>query len=254
MSRALVVLGTSMALVAATASAQERPLPFGVGERLEYRVSVAKLGTVGTGSMSVEGPVDVRGTSTFALRSEIRARVGPLENTERAESWLDPTRMAALRYRKRARGAFSRNDDQVELYPDERRWTNRRGKTGQSPTAAPLDELSFLYYVRTLPLLSDSVATMDRHYDRMRNPVAVRVVGRDTVHTPAGAFATVVVEMRVKDPTRYGGEGTIRLHLSDDARRLPVRIESSVPVLGAAVLTLETYIAPGAIRLAHEPR
>ena len=69
----------------------------------------------------------------------------------------------------------------------------------------------------------------------------MRVLARDTVRTRAGTFATIVVEMRVRDPQRYGGEGTIRLHLSDDARRIPVRIESSVPVLGATVLTLESF-------------
>jgi len=50
--------------------------------------------------------------------------------------------------------------------------------------------------------------------------------------------------MRVKDPERYGGEGVIRLHLSDDVHRYPIRIESSVPVLGATVLTLESITTP----------
>jgi len=91
-----------------------------------------------------------------------------------------------------------------------------------------------------------------RHYDAARNPIAVRVVGRDTVRTSAGTFSTIVVEMRVKDPRRYGGEGVIRLHLSDDTFRYPVRIESSVPVLGATVLTLESVTRPPR-RLAHQP-
>lgn len=223
---------------AAPVRAQEPALPFGIGERLEYRVSSTKFGAVGEGVMSVDGPEDVRGTPTFVLRSEIRARVGPIRSSERAMSWVDPTRMAALRYQKRTRGILSRGDEQVELWPNEQRW-ERRGKAGQSSTSAPLDELSFIYYVRTLPLTGDSLDRIDRHYDPARNPVGVRVVGRDTITTRAGSFATVIVEMRVKDPERYGGEGTIRLHLSDDAHRYPVRIESSVPMLGATTLTLE---------------
>jgi len=243
----------SVGLVAA-AGAQAAELPFGVGERLQYRVSVGKLGTVGEGVMSVNGPEDVRGTMTVVLRSVIRARVGVIKNTERAASWLDPTRMAALRYQKRTHGLFARGgDEQVEMFPDERRWKNGRGKSGESPTDAPLDELSFIYYVRTLPLTGDSADVVERHYDRDRNPIAVRVIGRDTVRTPAGTFATIIVEMRVKDPERYGGEGIIRLHLSDDARRLPVRIESTVPGFGASVLTLDAYTAPET-RLARDPR
>ena len=52
-----------------------------------------------------------------------------------------------------------------------------------------------------------------------RSDCAPREVGRDTVRTSAGTFPTIVVEMRVKDSRRYGGEGLIRLHLSDDAFR-----------------------------------
>jgi hypothetical protein len=231
--------------VALSSAAQTPELPFDVGERLRYRLQVGKLGTIGEGEMSVSGPVDVRGTETLVLRSEIRAKFGFVKTTDRAESWIDPRRMAALRYQKRTHGAFSKDDDQrVELYPDDQRWEDDHGRQGQSPTTAPLDELSFIYFLRTLPLTSDSVDRVVRHYDPARNPIAVRVMGRDTVRTKAGTFSTIVVEMRVKDPRRYGGEGVIRLYLSDDAYRYPVRIESSVPVLGATVLTLESFTRP----------
>ena len=243
-----------LVLCASAARAQENPLPFAAGERLHYSVSARKLGTIGEGVMSVDGPVDVRGTATLVLRSEVQARVGPIKTTERAESWIDPTRMAALRYQKRTRGMFARGgEEQVELFPEEQRWEGRHGKGGQSPTTAPLDELSFIYYLRTLALTNDTVDTLERHYNAARNPVGVRVVRRDTLSTKAGTFATIMVEMRVKDPERYGGEGVIRLHLSDDAHRYPIRIESSVPVLGAAVLTLES-ITPPPRQLAGQPK
>jgi len=242
------------ALAFGAAHAQTAELPFDVGERLRYRVTVAKLGTVGEGEMSVTGPADVRGTPTLLLRSDIHARIGFFKNTQRAESWVDPTRMATLRFAKRTRGALARDEEQhVELYPDEERWQDDNGNHGQSPTNAPLDELSFIYYLRTLPLANDSVDSVVRHYDPARNPVVVKVTGRDTLRTAAGTFPTVVVEMRVKNPRRVGGDGLIRLHLSDDAFRYPVRIESSVPVLGTTVLTLESYTpAPQHLASRHE--
>ena len=235
----------------APGGAQTPDLPFDVGERLHYRVSLGVLGSVGEGDMSVGGPEDVRGTETLVLRSQVWARVGFVRTTERAESWIDPIRMTALRYQKRTHGAFTRDDEQqVELFPEQRRWEDQRGRHGESPTSTPLDELSFIYYLRTLPLDADTVDSVVRHYDAARNPIAVRVVGRDTVRTSAGTFPAIIVEMRVKDARRYGGEGVIRLHLSDDAFRYPVRIESSVPVLGATVLTLESVTRPPR-RLAH---
>jgi hypothetical protein len=235
-----------------TIQAQAPELPFGAGERLRYRVSAGKLGSIGEGIMSVTGPIDVRGTSTLALRSDVHARVGLVKTSERAESWIDPTRMTALRYAKRTRGPFSRSDHRVELFPESQRWEDQRGRTGESPTTQPLDELSFIYYLRTLPLDSDTADNLVRHYDRERNPIVVRVLGRDTVRTNAGTFATITVEMRVKDPQRYGGEGIIRIDLSADEHRYPVRIRSSVPVLGTTVLTLEAILTP-ARRVAGHP-
>jgi uncharacterized protein DUF3108 len=241
--------GAQQAQLAAATLDARAALPFAVGERLTYRVTVGRLGTVGHGTMTVEGPVDIRGTMTYALRSEVHARIGFLRASDRTESWLDPVRMAALRYRKRERRALSGGDEQVELFPDEQRWQDRDGRGGASPMAA-LDELSFIYFVRTLPLDADSIEAIVRHYDAARNPIRVRVLGTDTLTTPAGTFTTRVVELRVKDPQRYGGEGVIRLYLSDDAQRIPVRIESTVPVLGTTVLTLDTA-TPAPARLAH---
>lgn len=251
--RTTVVAGLLGCAMLARAGAQGTQLPFDVGERLRYRVTLGRLGAVGEGEMSVDGPEAVRGTETLVLRSQVSARVGFVKTTERAQSWIDPTRMTALRYLKRTQRALTRDDEQhVELFPEQRRWEDQRGHSGESPTNAPLDELSFIYYLRTLPLDADTTDTVVRHYDAARNPITVRVLGRDTVRTSAGTFPSIVVEMRVKDPRRYGGEGVIRLHLSDDAFRYPVRIESSIPVLGATVLTLESVTRPPR-HLARQP-
>jgi len=69
-------------------------------------------------------------------------------------------------------------------------------------------------------------------------------LAREVTDTKAGKFATLKVEMRVRDPRHYRGEGSIILNLTDDARRIPVRIESTVPVYGKTVLTLETLSPP----------
>jgi len=106
-------------------------------------------------------------------------------------------------------------------------------------TAEPLDELSFVFFLRTLPLAPGDTYSFDRHYDPARNPVRVRVVGRGPLRVPAGEFRAVEVEMRVRDRTRYGGEGVIRIHFTDDARHLPLRLESQIPVAGRMVLALD---------------
>jgi len=167
--------------------------------------------------------------------------VGPVKAEDRTASWLDPHRMAALRFSKRERHPLSKHDERIELFPDERRWEGADGEHGASSTDAPLDELSFMYYLRTLPLEVNTTYRVERHFDAARNPTVLRVVGREPVRTADGTWRTLLVEMRVRDPRRYRGDGVIWLNVSDDACRLPVRIQSAMPVVGRAVLTLESY-------------
>ena len=212
--------------------------PFYVGERLEYRVRLSGVGMTGKGAMWIDGPEVVRGVETYVLHFGFKARMGPVHVADATKSWLDPRRMASLRFVKSERHPFSSGDQDVSMYPAERMWTSADGEGGESITDAPLDELSFIYFLRTVPLAPDSVYRFNRHFDAARNPTTVRVIGRDSLTVDAGTFAVVLVEMRVKDPERYRGEGVIRIHFTDDARRLPVRIESTIPRAGTAIMTL----------------
>ena len=221
----------------------ELALPFAVGDTLRYSARVSKVGRVGRAMMWVDGPSEIRGTAAWVLRFRFSARVGPVKAEDRTESWIDARTMATLRFHKHERHPLSRHDEQVELFPAEHRWQADDGETGESASPAPLDELSFMYFIRTLPLVADTTFVFDRHYDAARNPTIVKVLGRETVTTGEGEFQTVRLEMRVRDPRRYRGEGVIRINLTDDARRLPVRIESAMPVIGTAVLTLDSHVS-----------
>ena len=245
----LVVVAVASGATSAGGQLPE-PLPFGVGERLTYRARAARMGVTGRGSMWIEGPVTVRGRRVYLLRFDFRAGLGPIKAVDETESWLDPVAMMSLRFHKHERHPLSKYTERVELFPDERRWQAEDGRAGASPTAAPLDELSFMYFIRTLPLAPDSTYRFDRHFEAGRNPASVRVVRRETVATGAGEFPTILVELRVKDPRRYRGEGVIKINFTDDTRRLPVRIESTMPIVGNAVLVLESYSAPASEMIA----
>lgn len=230
-----------LSCAAAPARAQsERELPFQPGERLTFR-GRAGGGVSAKATMSVDGPTVLRGVATWVLRSTIDARIGPLRGSDRSSSWLDPVTLSALRYSARERRPFGGREEEVEIDRPERRWIGATGDGGVLATDAPLDELSFLYFVRTLALTSDTTLTIPRHFDAARNPVLLRMVGRESVTVPAGRFRALVVEMRVRDRRHYEGTGVIRLHLSDDRCRLLLRIESQVPGQGLATLSLASY-------------
>jgi Protein of unknown function (DUF3108) len=225
------------AIVAPAVTSVQRP--FAPGERLQYAVRLSAVGLRGHGAMWIDGPETVRGIETWVLHFGFKARLGPVKVSDTTESWLDPRRMASLRFVKRERHPLSSHDEDVALFPEVKRWSAADGSSGDAITAAPLDELSFIYLLRTVPLAMDSTYRFDRHFDAARNPTTVRVLCRENVTVGAGTFAALLVEMRVHDPAHYRGEGVIRIHFTDDERRLPVRIESTIPVAGTALLTLE---------------
>lgn len=213
-------------------------MPFAPGEELSYRAISSRFGAFGTGTMSILGEETIRGMSTYRLRFDFEGRVGPFRVSDQTRSWLVANRMLSVRYQKRERSPLGSRSEQVEIYPDEREWRAPGGLGGETPTSAPLDELSFLYFIRTLPLRNGESHAVHRHFDAARNPVHIRVLRREVTRVPAGEFRTVVVEMRVKDTKVFGGDGTLRLYLTDDDRRIPVLIESSAPWVGGTRLEL----------------
>ena len=225
--------------------------PFAPGEELVFGVRSSRFGQIGEAYMRVAGPDTLRGREAYVLSFDFSAKVLLFRVSDRTRSWFDPGTASSLRYTKRERSPLSDRDEEVEIYPDERRWVED-GVAGELLTPSPLDELSFLYYVRMLPLLDGDVYRLERHFDARRNPVTIAVAGRESrreaVGTPIeGTYELIVVDMQVPDGRQDGGTTRIRLYVTDDAAHVPVRLETAMPFGGTMVLELKA-------RLVHAPR
>jgi hypothetical protein len=232
----------------AVPAAGQTALPFAPGEESVFRAS-GFLGGLGTATLRVDGATE-DGAAAYLLTFAFRGRFGPARLEDHTRSWVEPQGFRALRYAKRERSPLTRKDVDVRFDADGGRWTSAQGTGGALTTREPLDELSFLFYLRTIPLEDGARFTVRRHYDAARNPVDVRVMGRERLRVQAGEFATVSVEIRVRDPDRYrssDGTGVIRIWMTDDARRIPVRIESRAPVIGRVVMQLVSHVPGGAV-------
>ncbi len=247
------MLACLFALAAFELRAQAAPVaplasapPFPLGEALEYEVHVAVGGTVGKGQMRIEGPVVEAGVRAWKLVFDMEAGRGPVRAIDRTVSWLDPERFAALRFEKTERHPLSRSEEHVVMDLGAGVWYERAapGERHRLGSPAPLDELSFIYFLRTLPLTKDTTFAVNRHFDAARNPTVIRIAGTEVVATPIGIFRTRVVEMEVRDPKRYRGTGRIRFNLDVEGCHVPVRIRSTMPLLGATTLTLTGWVAP----------
>jgi hypothetical protein len=196
--------------------------------------------------MAVTGPEYIRGVETMLVSMDTRMGVLFMKGSDANRSWIDPRRMASLRFEKHQRRPFSSMDDSVQIFPDLRSWSGSgtHVDSGATVGGAPLDELSFIYFLRTVSLTPDSIYAFDRHYDKRRVPSTVRFVKREVLRTPAGEFNTTELEVIVKDGVNWKDEWAVRIWISDDRCRLPVRMESAVPVFGSGVMTLESAVTP----------
>jgi len=235
--------------IAAAQSAQRPPFP--LGEALKYSVHVTVGGTVGEGQMRVEGPVTDGERLTWRLVFEMQAGRGPIRAMDRTVSWLDPERFAITRFEKTERHPLSRSSERVVVNQARAAWYDAEAREQPRETdwqnlgsELPLDELSFLYFLRTIPLSRDTTFQVSRHFDAARNPTTIRVMGEELVETPVGIFRTRIVEMDVRDPKRYRGVGTIRLNIDLDDCHVPVRIVSRMPLLGTTTLLLIGWVSP----------
>jgi hypothetical protein len=224
-------------LVSPIAPAERRDLPFAPGEVLIYDARVSVFGRVGEATLRVDSSCRIRDRSALRLSFDVNGGPSFLRVEDETRSWIDATTLATLRYEKREQSPLGSHEESVTVAAEGQRWRDVSGRTFETGSAVPIDELSLLYFIRTLPLRTGDTDLGAGHFDARRNPVELRVRGRSEVEVPAGRFSVIDVELKVRDPRRYPGTGVIRIQLTDDERRVPVRIRTSLP--GSTPVTLE---------------
>lgn len=237
-------------------AAAPQDLPFRAGEEARYRVSVSlgpsPLQPVGSARLAVEGREKVEGREAFRVVREMEARI-PLVYSmdDRQSSWFVTDPFRTLRFEEHLRQGEHRRHRRYRLDHEEGRYTRwdraedggwrRVGEAGGEPMPPDaMDEVAFLYFVRTLPLAVGDVRRFERMFEADDNPVVLEVLRRETVRVPAGTFETVVVRPVIRAEGLFSRGGRAEVHLTDDRRRLIVRIESRTKV-GKVDLSLEEY-------------
>jgi hypothetical protein len=216
------------------------PVPFGPGERAEYQVRLGPV-AVGEGHMEVHGVERVRGFPTYRLSMGINGGVPLARVNNLYQSWLDVESLASRRFIQSQREVRFRRFRHFEFYPEERRWERADvEEEGDLPTDLPLDDIAFVYYVRSLPLEVGETYTLDRYFQEDGNPVIIEVLRRDRVTVPAGTFNTIVVRPVIRTRGLFSEGGEAEIHFSDDPRRLMVQLRSRIPVVGSISLHLRS--------------
>lgn len=211
-------------------------VPFGAGEKFTFDVRFGNL-KVGTSQMEVRGPEMVRGREAWHTTLWIRGGTFFYKVNDVFESWFDTETLSSLRFVKQQEEGSREGTKYYEIYPERGTYTERKddGQEEHRSVAQPLDDGSFLYYARTLPLRAGETYSVNRYFIPDRNPVRIRVLRRERVTVPAGTFNAVVVRPIIKTKGIFSEDGRAELWLSDDSTRM--------------ILQLRTRLAFGSLNL-----
>ena len=201
-------------------------LPFRSGEYHEYDLKFGVI-TVGSGSLSVSGPDTLRGREVLRLRYEINGGIPFFRVHDVMESSFDVSTMSSLRFTQDLNEGPKHYNRHYDFYPDEL-IVLERGKPRAATVAAPLDDASFIFFVRTLPLEVGQTMNFSRYFRPNANPVTIEVLRRETITVPAGTFKTIVVKPTIRTSGIFSEGGQAELWFSDNAAHTLIQMKAKL--------------------------
>lgn len=227
-------------------------LPFCAGERLTYDLRWAAV-SAGSASIEVLPEEDLDGQP--ALHFRMRARTNGFVDVfykvrDNVDAYTDTGLNHSLLYLKKQREGSYKRDITVRFFWDAMQAQYSNVLNGpKEPIGVyhgTFDPLSVFYAFRVMPL-KVGTSVLRPVTDGVKCVLGrATVVDRETVEVPAGTFDCFVVEPELE---HIGGvfekskDAALRIWVTADARRIPVRISSKV-VVGSFHALLNTIESP----------
>jgi Protein of unknown function (DUF3108) len=239
--------------VASTASAQveaaadpsggsrRAKVPFGVGERMEFEVRFGRL-KVGNAHMEVVALEALRGRTAWHTAFWVQGGNFLYRVNDVYESWIDAETLSSLRFVQELEEGGKNTTRKFEIYPERAVFiqTNKKDPKEEKSVPNPLDDGSFLYFIRTIPLVVGQTYDFDRYFRPDRNPVRIKVLRKERITVPAGKFDAIVIQPVIKTKGIFSENGHAEIWLSDDDRHIILQLKSRLS-FGSLNLFLKRY-------------
>jgi hypothetical protein len=248
MIRAFVValLVTSTSLVAAPVQqGRERPVPFRVGEKLTFDVSWSSYLTAGTVSIAVQEKRPSFNSLAYYIVAEARPTtlLSKLYTLYyKMDTLLDAYTLLPQRGSlyseegRRHRYTITQFDHAARRASFERR-TETSWKSDFQVSPVVQDALSALYVIRAVTLKAGDRMTMPISDNGGTFRAQLSVAGTERVKAPIGEMNAWKVSATVSDEANRQVGRPMTFWISDDARRLPVKVQLDLAV-GSFVVAL----------------
>jgi hypothetical protein len=217
---------------------------FPVGERLSFS---AKYGifSVGNAVMEVVGLDTVRNTETVHIRFRISGGALWYHLDQTIESWVGRHDFRSRRFSSIQDEGDKHRERRYEIFPDSGFYREEGRDTTFATVPEPLDDASFLYWVRTVPLEVGKRYEYARYFRPDRNPVIIEVVKRERVSVAGKKWRAIVVSPKIPQGRGiFAEKSETHIWLSDDPQRLVLAIQSKFS-FGQVTLKLKDYVVPG---------
>jgi hypothetical protein len=235
--KCIAAIVLAFAAVATPGAPVERSVPFAAGETLRYDVSWASFLTAGTVSTTVREKrpsfnsiayyivAEGRPTALLAKLYAVYYKIDTLLDSftllpQRGSVYSEE----GLRHRFKVT-QFDRGANKV-------RFAHTSETTVTSDLGVPAltqDALSAIYVLRTMTLRAGGRVTMPVTDDGVNYQVRFDAGAAEKVRTPIGEFSAVKVSLSVFDNRNQPVGRNVAIWISEDARRLPVKLTADLP-------------------------
>lgn len=109
------------------------------------------------------------------------------------------------------------------------------------------DGISAFYYVRTQSFAGmkpGDVMKLQNFYNDKTYPLDVKYLGKETIEVPAGEFSCIKVQPYFIEGGLFKSEGDITVWLTDDDRKMPIKVSSKI-IIGSVDVDLTEYSGVG---------
>jgi Protein of unknown function (DUF3108) len=216
-------------------------VPFGPGERMEYDVKFGAL-RVGSAHMEVVGLDNLRGRGAWHTAFWVQGGNFLYRVNDVYESWMDAETLSSLRFVQNLEEGGKEIERRFEIYPERAIFiqTSKKPPKEEKSVSLPLDDGSFLYFLRTIPLVVGQTYSFDRYFRPDRNPVRITVLRKERITVPAGTFDAIVLQPMIKTKGIFSENGHAEVWVSDDDKRIMLQLKSKLS-FGSLNLYLKSY-------------
>lgn len=216
---------------------------YSIGERLVFDVGYSFI-TAGEAVFEITPHDSVRGRESHRVMFTVRTLPSfswIFKVEDRYETVLDAQGVFPWRFEQHVREGKYRRDFSAEF--DQ---LNHLAKTADGTYPVPAyvhDVVSAFYYVRTLDFSKARVGQkfmLQNFFKDSTYQLAVKYLGRQQISVDAGLFNTIIVEPMIKEGGLFKSEGRVLIWLSDDERKVPVKVSTKV-LIGSIDAELREY-------------